>query len=258
MSGIAVAISIYCVSCCHTERVETAPLRLMSYNVRHCCGADQKVDIDRTVAAILREKPDFAGIQELDCCSPNRSDGVDQPAELGRLTGMHATFAPGIKYPNNGGYGVAVLSKEKPLSVMRLPLPGREPRVLLLCEFKNLWFGTTHFALQSTNRVKSVEMIRKVVNERSSKKPVFLTGDWNATPESETLGEFRKFMTVLSKENTRTFHGFKPYKAGSVYCIDYVAVSSSSESGFEVKDSYVVEDTLTSDHFPVVTELSHK
>jgi endonuclease/exonuclease/phosphatase (EEP) superfamily protein YafD len=87
---------------------------------------------------------------------------------------------------------------------------------------------------------------------------VFLTGDWNATPESETLGEFRKFMTVLSKENTRTFHGFKPYKLGSEYCIDYVAVSSSSESGFEVKDSYVVEDTLTSDHFPVVTELSHK
>ena len=258
MSGIAVAISIYCVSCCHTERVETAPLRLMSYNVRHCCGADQKVDIDRTVAAILREKPDFAGIQELDCCSPNRSDGVDQPAELGRLTGMYATFAAGIKYPNNGGYGVAVLSKEKPLSVMRLPLPGREPRVLLLCEFKNLWFGTTHFALQATNRVKSVEIIRKVVDERSSKKPVFLTGDWNAIPESETLCEFRKFMTVLSKEKSRTFHGFKPYESGSECCIDYVAVSTSSASGFEVKDSYVVEDTVTSDHFPIMTAVLRK
>ena len=112
---VAVAASVFCVSCRNAEKVQPVPVRVMSYNVRHCCGSDQKVDIDRTVAAILREKPDFAGIQELDCRSPNRSDGVDQPAELGRLTGMHATFAAGIKYPNNGGYGVAVLSKEKPL-----------------------------------------------------------------------------------------------------------------------------------------------
>ncbi|MBR6588488.1 MAG: endonuclease/exonuclease/phosphatase family protein [Kiritimatiellae bacterium] len=255
---VAVAASVFCVSCRNAEKVQPVPVRVMSYNVRHCCGSDQKVDIDRTVAAILREKPDFAGIQELDCRSPNRSDGVDQPAELGRLTGMHATFAAGIKYPNNGGYGVAVLSKEKPLSVVKLPLPGREPRILLLCEFKDFWFGTTHLSLQATNRVKSVEIIRKVVEECSSNKPVFLTGDWNASPESETLVEFRKFMTVLSKEKSRTFHGFKPYKPGSEHCIDYIAVSSPSASGLDVKDSYVVEDTVTSDHFPVVTAVLQK
>jgi hypothetical protein len=114
---LAAAVSVFCVSCCFAEKIRPVPVRLMSYNVRHCCGADQKVDIDRTVAAILREKPDLAGIQELDCRSPNRSGGVDQPAELGRRTGMHATFAAGIKYPNNGGYGVAVLSKEKPQDI---------------------------------------------------------------------------------------------------------------------------------------------
>lgn len=259
LSGMfAVAVSALCVFCCSCKKPQTVPLRLMSYNVRHCCGADKKVDIDRTVAAILREKPDFAGIQELDCRSPNRSGGVDQPAELGRRTGMHATFAAGVKYPNNGGYGVAVLSKEKPLSVVRLPLPGREPRVLLLCEFRDFWFGTTHLSLQSTNRVKSVEIIRKVVEECSSNKPVFLTGDWNASPESDTLVGFKKFMTVLSKEKSRTFHGFKPYKPGSERCIDYIAVSSPSELRYEVSDSYVIEDTVTSDHFPVVTALMHK
>lgn len=255
---LAAAVSVFCVSCRFAEKVRPVPVRLMSYNVRHCCGADQKVDIDRTVAAILREKPDFAGIQELDCRSPNRSGGVDQPAELGRRTGMHATFAAGVKYPNNGGYGVAVLSKEKPLSVVRHPLPGREPRVLLLCEFKDFWFGTTHLSLQSTNRVKSVEIIRKAIGERSSNKPVFLTGDWNASPESDTLVGFRKFMTVLSKEKSRTFHGFKPYKPGSERCIDYIAISSPSELRYEVSDSYVIEDTVTSDHFPVVTALMHK
>lgn len=258
IGGIAAAISFCCVSCCNAEKVKAAQLRMMSYNVRHCCGADKKVDIDRTVAAILRERPDFAGIQELDCRSPRRSGGVDQPAELGRLTGMHATFAAGIKYPNNGGYGVAVLSKEKPLSVVRLPLPGREPRVLLLCEFKELWFGTTHLALQSKNQLKSADIIRKAIERLSSKKPVFLTGDWNASPESDTLGEFKKFMTVLSKEKSRTFHGFKPYKPKSEYCIDYIAVSASSATGFEIKDSYVVEDPVTSDHFPIIAVVSPK
>ena len=67
-----------------------------------------------------------------------------------------------------------------------------------------------------------------------------------------------KFMTVLSKERSRTYHGFKPYKPGSESCIDYIAVSSSFSSDFEVKDSYVVEDTVTSDHFPVVTAVLQK
>lgn len=259
LSGMfAVAVSALCVFCCSCKKPQTVPLRLMSYNVRHCCGADKKVDIDRTVAAILREKPDFVGIQELDCRSPKRSGGVDQPAELGRLTGMHATFAAAVNYPNGGGYGVAVLSKEKPLSVVKFPLPGREPRMLLLCEFKDFWFGTTHLSLQSTNRVKSAGIIRKSVEERSQNKPVILTGDWNATPKSDTLVEFEKFMTVLSKERSRTYHGFKPYKPGSENCIDYIAVSSSFLSDFEVKDSYVVEDTVTSDHFPVVTAVLQK
>ena len=65
---------------------------------------------------------------------------------------MHATFAQALPY-QGGGYGVAVLSREKPLSVFKTPLPGAEPRVLLLCEFKDCWFGTTHLSLQETNRL---------------------------------------------------------------------------------------------------------
>ena len=251
-------VSVFCVSCRTADRPVSAPVRLMSYNVRHCCGADAQVDIPRTVAAILREKPDFVGVQELDCRSPNRSGGIDQPAELARLTGMHATFSAALPYPNNGGYGVAVLSKEKPLSVVKLPLPGREPRTLLLCEFKDFWFGTTHFSLQSTNRVKSVEIARNALEKHASGKPVFLTGDWNALPESDTLVAFRSFMTIISKEECRTFHGFKPYKKGSRKCIDYVAVSSAFSGRFEVNDAYVVEDRMTSDHFPIIVEVSEK
>ena len=239
-------------------------MKLMSYNVMHCAGVDNKVNIARTAEVIKREAPRFVGVQELDCKSAKRSGGVDQPAELGRLTGMHATFAQAIPY-QGGGYGVAVLSREKPLSVFKTPLPGKEPRVLLLCEFEDCWFGTTHLSLQETNRLAAVEIIRKAVAERATTKPVYLTGDWNARPTSKPLTAMRSFMTILSDMTGRTYHGFKwsvgpdgkpgVAPAGEM-CIDYIAVDSFSAKNLVVRDSHVVPDVTTSDHSPVVATVS--
>ena len=67
-------------------------IRLMSYNILHGKGADGQVDIARIAAVIDREKPDFVGLQEVDR-GVSRSHGIDEPAELGRLTGLHPTFA---------------------------------------------------------------------------------------------------------------------------------------------------------------------
>ena len=230
-------------------------MKIMSYNVLHCAGVDGKVNIARTAEVIKREAPRFVGLQELDCRSARRSGGVDQPAELGRHTGMHATFAQAIPY-QGGGYGVAVLSREKPISVFKAPLPGAEPRVLLLCEFKDCWFGTTHLALQETNRLASVEIIRKAVEERAATKPVYLTGDWNATPNSKSLTAMRSFMTVLSDTTGRTFHGFKAKDSSSPYCIDYIAVDSKAARKTVVRESHVVPDVTTSDHSPVVATIA--
>ena len=230
-------------------------MKLMSYNVMHCAGIDDKVNIARTAEVIKRENPRFAGLQELDCKAADRSFGVDQPAELGRLTGMHATFAQAIPF-QGGGYGVAVLSREKPLAVYRAPLPGYEPRVLLLCEFEDCWFGTTHLALHQTNRLAAVEIIRKAVVERAATKPVYLTGDWNDTPPSRPLVAMRSFMTILSDTTKRTFHDFKPIDSAHAYCIDYIAVDSRSAKRIVVRDSHVVPDETTSDHSPVVATIS--
>jgi len=230
-------------------------MKLMSYNVMHCAGIDNKVNIARTAEVINRENPRFAGLQELDYKAAKRSFGVDQPAELGRLTGMHATFAQAIPF-QGGGYGVTVLSREKPLSVYKTPLPGREPRVLLLCEFEDCWFGTTHLALQGTNRLAAVEIIRKAVAERAATKPVYLTGDWNDTPPSKPLVAMRSFMTVLSDTKSRTYHGFKPHNPAKAYCIDYIAVDSIAAKRITVRESHVVPDETTSDHSPVVATIS--
>ena len=240
---------------CLADSEETArpEIRLLSYNVHGCRGASGKLSIGRTAGVIAEQKPDVVAIQEVDA-GLSRSGMVDQPAELGRILGMHATFGKTLSM--GGGYGIAVLSKEKPLSVEQIPLPGREPRKLLLCEFEEFWFGSTHLALELTNRLESAVIIGQAIAERATKKPVFVAGDWNAKPVSETLDAMRKSLTILSLEKCRTFHGFKPYEPGSERCIDYVAVDSAHAGSFTVNDTHIVEDRDTSDHFPVFVSVS--
>ena len=228
-------------------------IRLMSYNIRHCAGADRRVDVPRVAEVISREKPDFVGLNEVDRCA-TRSQGIDMPKELGRLTGLHATFAQAIPL-QGGGYGNAVLSREMPLSVLRVPLPGGEPRVLLLCEFTNFWFGTSHFALQETNRLQTVEIIRRVVKEKAASKPVFITGDWNCTPDSAPIKSLRAYMKIISNEKSRTFHGCKKYAPDSEGCIDYIAVDLAAVPRVKVKEAHVTSNIVASDHNPVVVTI---
>ena len=231
-------------------------IRLMSYNILHGKGADGKVDITRTAEAIIRENPDFVGLQEVDC-RVSRSRRIDEPAELGRLTGLHPTFASAFPY-QGGEYGRAMLSREKPLAVERIQLDGKHPGVLLLCEFRDFWFGTMHLDLVEANRLRQVGIVRDAVAAKSRTKPVFLTGDWNATPKSKTLDAMRKFMTVLSREDDRTFHGYRGEKALKGYCIDYIAVDTAHAGMVTVKESHVTQNTVASDHNPLVATVSRQ
>ena len=228
-------------------------LKLMSFNIRHGADKDNKMHLDATAAAIAAERPDFVGLQEVDV-NAKRSGVVDEATELGRRMGLHATFAKAIPL-QGGSYGVAVLSREKPLSVVRKPLPGKEPRVLLLCEFGDFWFGTTHLDLVEDMRLASVEIIRSAVCERAKDKPVILSGDWNARPNSAVMEKLREFLRVVSGEKCITFHGFakpKPGDASREHCIDYIAVDRLQGGRVEVRDAHVVPDRVTSDHSPIV------
>ena len=232
--------------------VRGAPFTIVSYNIHHGGTLEGTLDVARAGRVVAAEKPRFAGIQEVDM-KTKRVNGLDSCAELAKATGMHATFAKGIDY-QGGEYGVAFLSREKPLSVRRIPLPGKEPRVLLLCEFEDCWAGTMHLDLTKECRIKSIDIIEKVVKELSAKKAVFLMGDWNANPASTELGMIRKFMQVVSCEDVATFHGTKLSEAERVnanHCIDFIAVDAAHASKYKASDARVVEDRKTSDHVPI-------
>ena len=90
-------------------------LKLMSYNIRNGIGIDNIQDIGRIARVILREAPDLVALQELDSATL-RVDGRYIPGELGRMTGMHATFGRAIGFAG-GSYGIGLLSRTEPLAV---------------------------------------------------------------------------------------------------------------------------------------------
>ncbi len=224
---------------------------LMSFNIRHCEGMDGKLDIERTAAAINREKPRFVGLSEVDWKAA-RTGKVDQPKKLAKLTGMHATFGPAIDL-QGGKYGVAMLSRDKPVSSRQISLPGKEPRTLLLVDFPDCTVGVTHLSVSAeAERTESVALIRQAIGPKP-KKPVFIMGDWNARPQSEVLASMRKFVTVISDETGRTYHG-KPAQGPEreqEYCIDYIAIDSVHAPRWKVSGRKTIADEITSDHKPI-------
>ena len=238
---------------CTTASFAEGAFKIMSYNIRHGDNIRWQLDLRRAGRVVDAEKPRFAGIQEVDMRT-ERVGGADTCAELEKSTGMFATFAKAIDF-GGGEYGNALLSREKPLSVRRIPLPGGEKRVLLMCEFADCWVGVTHLAFDSEDaRNESVAILEKAVSECGG-KPTFLMGDWNSSPSSAALDGIRRFMKVLTPEATATFHGDKPDPAtfsDPSQCIDYIAVDAAHAEACLAYDGRVVEDRVTSDHAPVV------
>ena len=150
-----------------------------------------------------------------------------------------------------------LLSREKPLSVEKIPLPGAEPRVLLLAEFEDCFVGCTHLSVSAAKeRADSVELIEKAVKGRA--KPVFVAGDWNSLPDSSVLAGLSRFLRVLSPTDGRTYHGRPangPSGTTTDFCIDYIAVDSVHAPHFAVVDRGVVADRVSSDHAPIFVTL---
>ena len=241
---------------CVTAPRQGGAFRMMTYNIHHGEGMDKKLDIRRVGQVIAAEKPRFVGVQEVDQLT-RRVNGADTCAILEKATGLHATFAKAIDLLG-GEYGNVVLSEEVPLDVRRIPLPGPEPRVLLLCEFDDCWFGTMHLAYDSKEaRTESIELVRQAVGGCES-KPVFLSGDWNAKPDSSVLKGLGEFVFVLTPVDEATNIGGRMTdvrEPNHRLCIDYIAVETAHRGEYLLKDRRVVQDRKSSDHMPVVVDV---
>lgn len=217
-------------------------LQIMSYNVRHCAGMDLVIDYDRTAAVLVQQQPDVVALQELDSMT-GRSGNRDQLGELASRTGYHPVFGAAIEF-NGGLYGVGILSREMPVSTKRIPLPGEEPRLLLVVELKDFVIACTHLDLNEAQRLASVPLI--VEEAQRWQKPFLLAGDWNDTPDSKLLKAMTQYFTVLSGDEA-TYPADEPTE-----CIDYVAAFNGRAEAIE---SHVIDEPAASDHRPLVVRV---
>ena len=228
---------------------DSGEFRFMTYNIRVGKGLDQVKSLARIADIINREMPDIVALQEVDSAT-TRSGMAGQAQELGRLTGMHAVFAPAIIF-DGGKYGVGILSREEPISIKRVPLPGsEEPRVLLIVEFRDFVAASTHFSLTEEDRIISAETLK--AEARLFDKPMFVGGDFNALPGSEPIISIGLEFQTLSDTSQYTFPADNPTR-----CIDYIFAKQKGDLKYKITQKRVVREAVASDHRPVMVVLTN-
>ncbi len=230
-------------------------LRVLTYNIHHGEGMDGKIDLERVAQVIKRLEPDVVALQEVDV-KTTRAHGVDQAAELGRLTGLHVAFGKAMDYAG-GEYGNAILSRWPLEDVKTHALPfqdGCEPRCLVTARLqgpgdRRLMFGGTHLEHAKEHvRLCQAGKLGPAVAEAGS-LPVVLAGDLNAVPGSAP-------MLVLQRHWTDAADGqWQPTCPAEQprVTIDYVLYRPTV--AWRTVEMRVIEETVASDHRPVLVVL---
>lgn len=222
-------------------------VKILSYNIRNTKGLDGKHDCQRVANVILDADPDVVAVQELDSMT-NRSGGKYVLGEIANRTRMHATYRAAIDF-DGGRYGIGVLSREKPIDVRGIPLPGREERrAILITEFEKYIFACIHLSLTEEDRMASLEIIRS--EAAKSTKPFYIAGDLNDTPGTIFMEEFQRDFKLLSDPREMTFPADNPDRT-----LDYIAVWKGSAPIYSIESHKVIDEPLASDHRPVMVEL---
>jgi endonuclease/exonuclease/phosphatase family metal-dependent hydrolase len=234
-------------------------LVVMSYNIHHGQGSDGVFDLARIAQLILDAEPDLVALQEVDVRT-RRASGVDQAAELARLTGMHVAFARAIRY-SGGEYGDAVLSRYPILKVDRLALraqPEHEARVAVVALLslpksgRKIRFVSTHLdhTKDPADRIAQANQLLELLgSEPSSKLPTLLVGDLNAQPDSTPIDRLLTRFDSAAPLGTFTFPADQPDIQ-----IDWILMSA--QHGWQVSEIRVVPEVVASDHRPLWARLA--
>jgi len=129
-------------------------------------------------------------------------------------------------------------------------LPGTEKRTLLVCEFQEYVFATTHLDLNDSCRLASLPII--IEEAASWEKPFFICGDWNDKPSSTLITKMKKSFVFLSNlvetSSNYTFPANNPNRI-----IDYIA--SYGRVIKSIRSRKVLNEPEASDHRPIVVEI---
>ncbi len=243
------------------QAAETAgpQLRMLSYNIRHGRGMDDRIDLERIAAVIRSVSPDLVALQEVDR-KVMRSGVVDQPAELARLTDMQVAFGGNIDL-QGGHYGNALLSRFPITEQQNRLLPridASEQRGVLIASFDapppfaGLTLLATHldYRPDPRERLAGVEVLNQLLADRGG-APTLLAGDLNATPDSETLARLAPHWQVTNEGELPTVPASAPRRQ-----IDFIL--TAPQDRWQVIETRVLDEPVASDHRPIFSVLQWK
>lgn len=225
---------------------------VVSYNIRHGVGLDDRLSLSRSAAVLDQLDPDIIGLQEVDSVV-GRSGHADQAALIAGILGMEHTFGAFMDF-DGGRYGMAILSRYPIVSSRTIDLPPgeQEPRIALAAEIELpggqvITAINVHFDWLSNDasRVSQARRLAAVLDTLTG--PWILMGDFNDHPASRTLRVFRDLVQPISKpiDEAETFPADSPDRE-----IDHIFVDRRGPwtlGGIEV-----VPDSVASDHRPVL------
>jgi len=221
-------------------------LKIGSYNVHRCVGADRRCDPERVARVITELDVDVLALQEVDC--GYHRDGDDQIATIAGILGMHAVAGPTL-HRGEGTYGNALLTR-LPTSAVRhvdLSVAGREPRGAidadLTIEGRALRFLVTHLGLRRFERARQVEQILRSLRSTEEGKLTIVAGDLNEWRRSDL--SLQPLHVRFGRSRVRTFPSWRP-----LFAFDRILVEPHAAlRSFDVHRSELARGA--SDHLPV-------
>lgn len=233
-------------------------LKVLSYNIHHAAGTDGKLDLPRIAEVIRSVNPDVVSLQEVDQ-QARRSNSVDQPSELAKLTGMRVLFAENIPL-QGGSYGNVILTRFEIESKDHRLLPNHnkgEQRGLLRSKLR--WqskgrtevrfnFTATHFdhRRNDSERIASAVTVNEIAASDPN-TPSLIAGDFNDVRGSTTLETLRKQWAIAGPV-LPTVPVAKPMRQ-----IDFILYRPKSR--WTVLKTVVLKESVASDHRAILSIL---
>lgn len=219
-------------------------VRLMTFNIRHARGMNNRVSLRKIHAEISRGEAHIVALQEVDRFSA-RSWFRDQVRVLARNLEMNWCFSDSIRW-GAFQYGNAILSRFPIKGTVKIFMPGKkERRSILRSDIvigdRVVHIVNTHLSVTETERSRQFPMLMSSVDRLDS--PVVLMGDFNMEYPHRLFQQMNsRWQRLTTQHKTATYAGGQE--------IDHIFVNVPG-----VESRAWVQQTDASDHHPVIAEI---
>jgi len=236
-------------------QIQGQVIKVLSYNIHHGENARGEQDISGIATVILATNPDLVALQEVDSCT-NRVKKLNLLKELAAQTGMYVYFGKAMEH-DGGSYGNGILSRYPIEQMYTIALPAKgensEPRCAAVVKVKLpgdslLQFVSAHLDHLEDPADRLAQTNLLLQNLAKDSLPLILAGDMNAEPTSKEITQLTNVFKDASQGLGPTWPSDTPTQK-----LDYILLYPKSQ--WNVVNSLVLQETVASDHRPVICEL---